>query len=151
MEQYPDTKSEELQAARTKVSKPWNMLRRTERICADQLRQDEERCRENREVYREVFFAHLLQDAHSLRRGGATWRYTTFLCSYLFFFLQVHAVLSDMVYDLEVWHHECEMAELKFELQRAHKNIDELQQREKELVHDRQQVCRLWFPEGTSV
>lgn len=52
-------------------------------------------------------------------------------------------MLSEMVYDVETYEHECEVMRLKRELTQANSALSEYQQRESELIQERQQVRRL--------
>lgn len=60
--------------------------------------------------------------------------------------LQVQEVLSEMVYDVETCEHECEVARLKRELSQANSALSEYQQRESELIQERQQVRHVCSP-----
>ncbi|GAB9471714.1 hypothetical protein Gpo141_00008914 [Globisporangium polare] len=53
---------------------------------------------------------------------------------------EVQEVLSEMVYDVETCEHECEVARLKRELSQANSALSEYQQRESELIQERQQA-----------
>lgn len=53
---------------------------------------------------------------------------------------QVHDVLSEMVYDVETHAHECEVAQLKRELAHATSALRVHEERERELILERQQV-----------
>lgn len=53
----------------------------------------------------------------------------------------MQAVLDEMVYDVETCAHECELATLRRELALATNSLAEYEQRESELIQERQQVC----------
>lgn len=55
---------------------------------------------------------------------------------------EVQELLSEMVYDVESCAHECDVARLSRELAAAQAALAEHQQRERELVLERQQVER---------
>eukprot|EP00644_Phytophthora_capsici_P012016 jgi/Phyca11/106232/e_gw1.12.770.1 len=53
---------------------------------------------------------------------------------------EVQNVLDEMVYDVESCEHECELVKLKRQLAAAENSLVEYQERESELIHERQQV-----------
>ncbi|TMW65560.1 hypothetical protein Poli38472_008202 [Pythium oligandrum] len=55
-------------------------------------------------------------------------------------FSEVHQVLDEMVYDVETCEYECEIVRLRRELQETQTALAESQQRESELIHERQQA-----------
>lgn len=52
----------------------------------------------------------------------------------------MQAVLDEMVYDIETYEHEREIARLRRELRVAEASVVEYQQRESELIQERQDV-----------
>ncbi|DBA02747.1 TPA: hypothetical protein N0F65_010675 [Lagenidium giganteum] len=57
-----------------------------------------------------------------------------------FIFREVHAVLDEMVHDVEAWDHECELAKLRHELYVTQQALDEAKQREQQLLEERQRA-----------
>ncbi|KAK1944319.1 hypothetical protein P3T76_004231 [Phytophthora citrophthora] len=53
---------------------------------------------------------------------------------------EVQNVLDEMVYDVESCEHECELVKLKKQLAAAESSLVEYQERESELIHERQQA-----------
>jgi hypothetical protein len=53
---------------------------------------------------------------------------------------QVQGVLDEMVYDVETYEHESELDRLRRELQTSESAVAEYQQRESELIQERQEV-----------
>ncbi|EGZ19425.1 hypothetical protein PHYSODRAFT_492420 [Phytophthora sojae] len=53
---------------------------------------------------------------------------------------EVQSVLDEMVYDVESCEHECELVRLRQQLATAESSLQEFQERESELIHERQQA-----------
>jgi hypothetical protein len=102
------------------------MLQRTSVLVRRAIEQEEAQCAYNRHVLTEVSISDFVTDEREEIDG----------------LLQVQSVLDEMVYDVESCEHECELVRLRRQLATAESSLVEYQERESELIQERQQVRR---------